>query len=305
MEKKFEQLKRGMRNIALTAGEKRAMRETVFNFVEMHPREKTKIIYAPSFSFALPLSLILLLFFGGISYAAEDSLPGDLLYPIKVYVNEEVGAVLARSSEAKASLAVKKALRRLEEAEKLSVEEKLDLSTREVLESRFEIEVKNFEEHALKTKRIERAEISSEFESALRVHSEILSKLAQVKEKSKPARDRVKETLESVAKTRRQAESDVSEADHKEVEAKKRSAKGKIGEAAKEVDSEELKEAKRIFADGEEKLEMQRYNEAFKSFQKATRIAEEKQLISRSKKNLKIDVSSRDAGEKDGQEHDD
>lgn len=305
MEKRFEQLKRGMRNIVLTAGEKRAMRETVFNFVEMHPREKTKITYAPSFSFALPLSLILLLFFGGISYAAEDSLPGDLLYPIKVYVNEEVGAVLARSSEAKASLAVKRALRRLEEAEKLSVEEKLDLSTREVLESRFEIEVKNFEEHALKTKRIERAEISSEFESALRVHSEILSKLAQVKEKSKPARDRVKETLESVAKTRRQAESDVSEADHKEVEAKKRSAKGKIGEAAKEIDSEELKEAKRIFADGEEKLEMQRYNEAFKSFQKATRIAEEKQLISRSKKNLKIDVSSRDAGEKDGQEHDD
>jgi hypothetical protein len=33
---------------------------------------------------------ISVLFSGGASFAAETSLPGELLYPIKIYVNESV-----------------------------------------------------------------------------------------------------------------------------------------------------------------------------------------------------------------------
>lgn len=57
---------------------------------------------------------------GGVSFAAENAVPGDALYVVKTEVNENVRAALAVSAEADARWHVKAAERRLQEAERLS-----------------------------------------------------------------------------------------------------------------------------------------------------------------------------------------
>lgn len=54
-------------------------------------------------------------FMTGTTYAASKSLPGDLLYPIKLGVNEKVELALALNTESKARIAVRHALNRVEE----------------------------------------------------------------------------------------------------------------------------------------------------------------------------------------------
>ncbi len=56
---------------------------------------------------------------GGASVAAEGSVPGDVLYPVKIRVNEQVRGVLATSAEADAEWEAELASRRLEEVQKL------------------------------------------------------------------------------------------------------------------------------------------------------------------------------------------
>lgn len=61
----------------------------------------------------------------GVSYAAEASLPGELLYPVKVNVMEEVVSTLKINKEAKAEYEVERAEKRLEEAIELAEEGEL------------------------------------------------------------------------------------------------------------------------------------------------------------------------------------
>src|SRR3989344_3980955 len=70
--------------------------------------------------------LIILATGGGLVSAAEGSLPGDLLYPVKVSVTEPVRDAFAKAPEAKAEWQVRKAARRMQEAETLASAGKLD-----------------------------------------------------------------------------------------------------------------------------------------------------------------------------------
>lgn len=62
---------------------------------------------------------------GGVSYAAEGSLPGDALYPVKININEEVRSSLAIGARADAEFARKQLERRAGEAETLEKENRL------------------------------------------------------------------------------------------------------------------------------------------------------------------------------------
>ena len=80
---------------------------------------------------------------GGTAAAAEGALPGDILYPIKVHVNEEMRATLATTPKAKADWAVDRAERRLEEAATLALSGELNEITRAEIETNLDAHVKS------------------------------------------------------------------------------------------------------------------------------------------------------------------
>lgn len=84
-----------------------------------------------------------LVFTGGVSYAAEGSVPGDFLYPVKVGINEEVRSAIAVSAESEAEVSAHLAAERLEEAEKLSARGELSAETAADLSARFSQHYKN------------------------------------------------------------------------------------------------------------------------------------------------------------------
>jgi len=75
------------------------------------------------------LLMIMLLVGGGTSFAAENTVPGDFLYPVKIEVNENIKSALAVSNEAEAQLQARFAEERLKEAGELAAEGKLDAKT--------------------------------------------------------------------------------------------------------------------------------------------------------------------------------
>lgn len=74
------------------------------------------------------LSVIIVLGYGSsVTFAAEGALPGDILYPIKTKVTEPVARLVAATSPAEEAQFETKILeRRLEEAEALETDKKLD-----------------------------------------------------------------------------------------------------------------------------------------------------------------------------------
>ncbi|MES2470833.1 MAG: DUF5667 domain-containing protein [Patescibacteria group bacterium] len=94
-------------------------------------------------------ALVVLVFVAGsvgTSYAAEKAVPGDILYPIKVNINEPLRSAVAVKKEAKAEWEAKKAERRLTEARILASEGKLNESKRKDIEAKFNLHSEKFSE---------------------------------------------------------------------------------------------------------------------------------------------------------------
>jgi hypothetical protein len=116
---------------------------------------------------------------GGASFAAENSLPGDILYPVKIHVNEEVRAVVALDAEAKIRAAERRALLRLEEAEKLEAKGKLDAEVTAEIAARFKEHAEALSAKLEKVHAEGQAEVHSNFESAIEAREAILIKLSE------------------------------------------------------------------------------------------------------------------------------
>src|SRR3989344_7478747 len=124
--------------IRLSPHEKDSIFQSIQEFMKANPYHQQSQMHESSWSFfdffrefklvpVLASVLILVIGAGGtVSYAAQSSLPGDALYPVKIYVNEPVQVSFAFSSEAKARLETRLTQARLEEAEELALESRLD-----------------------------------------------------------------------------------------------------------------------------------------------------------------------------------
>jgi hypothetical protein len=91
----------------------------------------------------LSATLILILVFGGttgITFAAQTSLPGEILYPVK-HVSELVRERLAVSPQAKVSIAALRAERRLAESRELKAQNQLTPEVERDLENQFNTHV--------------------------------------------------------------------------------------------------------------------------------------------------------------------
>lgn len=181
-----------LKKTVLTTNEKDSSRTVLRSFMDQHPVTSTARVRhqtAKSKPFMirkrlmLPAAIIAALLLGGsVSYAAENTVPGDALYPIKISVNEEVRAALALSDQARADWEVTRAGRRLEEAERLATRNQLNTALREQIEQNFD---KHAQRVAAKVQEIENsgdirsaADLASNFESSLRAHEAILAYLA-------------------------------------------------------------------------------------------------------------------------------
>jgi hypothetical protein len=78
----------------------------------------------------MPIALFLAVFVSvGTSFAAQGAVPGDFLYPVKTEVNENIRGAVAIGANAEARLQADLLAERLEEAEKLHAEGKLQADT--------------------------------------------------------------------------------------------------------------------------------------------------------------------------------
>lgn len=133
--------KKGIKEIkkaSLSKNEKEGMLARLTEYTVQNPITSAKKMswfnFANRPAYAFVLASIVIIIGGNISYAAADSLPGDVLYPIKIHVNEKVQGALKVTPKAAARWEEQKIEKRLEEVNKLVEKGKFDSVKREQVE---------------------------------------------------------------------------------------------------------------------------------------------------------------------------
>lgn len=210
----------------LSSEEKSVIKQSLLNFIYQNPTRPIVsvrpnpllLVFIRKLNFAPVMASLLLvsvLVSGGLAVGAEKALPGDILYPVKVGLNEEVRGWVSVSEKSRANWEIERVQRRLKEAETLAEVGLLDVESREKIEA-------NFEAHADRVKkRIEKFEnkedfhaavdVSSKFETSLKAHQTILNRLTaeskeEVKKEVRPIHFKVKSEAKAWAKTRKKME---------------------------------------------------------------------------------------------------
>jgi hypothetical protein len=134
--------------------------------------------FAPTLAIILVLMLV-----GGTSVYAEKAVPGDLLYGIKVGVNESAAGLFAVSKEEKTEWQERLVERRLDEAYRLSFQDNLNEATRVELEKRIKNEIDSFtanvNELALRNgESIHSSDLNIRLQAALKAYQNVLEKLS-------------------------------------------------------------------------------------------------------------------------------
>lgn len=132
----------------------------------------------------------MVLFGGGTSFAAEGSLPGDTLYPVKTNVNEEVVSMVKVSNKSQAKWDIRRSERRLEEIEDLAADGEIGEEAKEEVQTRLKSHIKEVKD---RVKKMEEGgdtessyEVASGLETSLKAHQNILEKMhAKVEAESK------------------------------------------------------------------------------------------------------------------------
>lgn len=170
-----QDIKNATEEIRLTPGE----RERLFTAVwkAQHP-EPTKRISWGLVRPALAGMCMVVLSFGTVSSAAERALPGDILYAIKVGINEKIRTVFASTPEARAVVETQLAERRLEEATSLAAQGKLTPEAKTQVQASFE---EHSEKAVLSIRELQvnnspaALDIASGFEASLAARNAILN----------------------------------------------------------------------------------------------------------------------------------
>ncbi len=154
MKRNFEKLitKAGAQ-IRLSAHEHETMRGALLAYRTAHPllssqepaRTARGGFFAAAFlfsrrpaAFGSALVLLFALCGSGVAYAAENALPGDALYPVKVDITEPLRTVLMRTPKAQAAWQVQLATRRIDETAALANSGRLATTTATALAGEFE-----------------------------------------------------------------------------------------------------------------------------------------------------------------------
>lgn len=194
----LRKLKADAKKIHLTPDEKNSMDKAILGFMQKNPLQSVRIekdarhtVYGQTvifsflhkkYMFASLVVLLVVALGGGVSYAAEGTVPGQPLYPVK-HLTEEVKAAITFSPKADAEWDTRRVERRLEEATVLASQGKLESTVQEQLSNDLKIqvqktqkEIKNLEKNG----NIEAAaDLSARLQTALSVHESILTSLEE------------------------------------------------------------------------------------------------------------------------------
>jgi hypothetical protein len=256
-------------------------------------------------AFILTLALLV---GGGTSYAAEGSVPGDALYPIKVEVNESIKSALAISSEAEARLQARLAEERLQEAEELaargelSAEASANLATR--LRTHYEQASKKSDEAETRGDYESAATVRASLEGSLRSHIDVLTDLnlrisgnqgetliTDIRTYADAAAEaQATATVDISAKV--EIENTIKRAENvlSETKTKLERARGQISAEAYARAEARYDQGVQAVVNAKTHLRAELYNEAYSSAQSAIRIGNEVQTMIRSALQLKVDL---------------
>ncbi len=129
MEHTIKELKKAAKNTRLTVTEKAEMKRMLLFYTQANPQQDHQgITPSPFFSLSnfrnkkVLSGFVMggLLLGSSVSFAAENTVPGDLLYPVKTNLNERVLGAMAVTPKAKAAWEVQLVDRRLQEVEKIA-----------------------------------------------------------------------------------------------------------------------------------------------------------------------------------------
>jgi len=292
--------------------------------------EQRSIFYAIKRMPAFAVIALIALLGGGTSFAAQGSLPGDVLYPVKIGVNEKVAGSFMLNETARANWEAYLAEVRLTEAQKLALENRLSAELAARLEDNFEKFAERVENRIekLESKDIRvAADLASRFEAALKAHQAIIMSL-----KSTTTVD-VDDEAAKVKKIRERIEDEIESRGESGPEVKA-AAEGKIGAASSSIASAQayielksnrlststlaaantkLTESKNLLAAAQTKLNAGAYAEAFITAQKALRTSKEAKFMAETNLEFKLELrlnsqdndDNRSTSSKSGRDDDD
>jgi hypothetical protein len=137
--------------------EKAAIKSQLLHYVKAHPVNtdefpthlSSSLFSINNFRNKKTLSAFViggLLLGSSVSFASERAVPGDILYSVKIHINEQVLDAIAVTPQAKADWGVRKVERRLEEVEKLAVTPSVSREIKIATEENFNASVNKVEE---------------------------------------------------------------------------------------------------------------------------------------------------------------
>lgn len=181
MKQPLQKLKNEAKALKLSTTEKAALHAALMNAMGQAAAPRltpSPFFFAPQFAGAF--AAVMLLLIGGTAYAAKGTVPGDLLYGVKTNINEPIQGALSLSVESKIKFHSEVAQTRLEEAEVLASQNRLDASTTQKLESDIDAHLSQRDELAQTLDEKApgaSAGFVSEFNSSIAAHGEVLAVL--------------------------------------------------------------------------------------------------------------------------------
>lgn len=201
-------LKKEAYKLSLTRDEKRVMHANLMarmnaseSMAPARSRPSPYFFFSPQLMMPMAALLVVVLVGSGTAYAAEGALPGDPLYVIKTKVAEPIQGALAFSAEDKIQFHSGVAQTRLEEAEVLASQNRLDAGASAELASNIDKHIAERQELADKLdeeKPGRGSEALARSSTSIAAHSDILVALG-----SESASSSVKEHSDSIAMSAR------------------------------------------------------------------------------------------------------
>ncbi len=321
--KKLQQFKKEMKGVRLPSEEKNLIKNNLISFIRTNPVRKNTnarlinqtqrlfLFFTQKHMYASIATILVLLTGTGTAFAAENTLPGDTLYPVKLHINESVRGAVALTHEARANWETKVAERRLDEASKLESKGKLSPETEAKIEARLEAQTKKIKARIEKLEEKGNTEaaanMSARLENALELHEQLLEKLKSSedlnKEEIKPLVKKLHSEVNNIREIRVKLDEKV---DTKNENGLKESAENRMENSQKHIAqvkeyfedhdiqatssaSIKLELAIKTQSEGKAKFEAGQYKEAFTLFVTAQRLSHEAKLMAQVNTNLKSD----------------